>query len=341
MSLTTINETGGSAARAITTRLSKRGFDTKSKIIEGLLVGTLGAALLILAVLIVDLVQRSWSVWTDRPSDFLTSGLNTSAAETAGVWSGIKGTLVLALLVVIIAFPLGIACAIYLEEYASKSRFARWTRINVRNLAGVPSVVYGLLGLAIFVKLLNSLNDPGDDLQSNGFFLVRWLGNIFVWFGGNNGRNIFAGGLALSALVLPIVVITTSEALRAVPRSIREGAFGVGATQWETIRSHVLPAAAPGILTGTVLALARATGEAAPILIVGAATGTLLTGDKNFVEQLSGPFTALPAVIFSYARLGGEDWRAVTAAAALTLLVLVLLMNAFAIWMRNRYERKW
>lgn len=341
MSLTTIDQTGGSAARAITTGLSKRGFDTKSKLIEGLLVATLGSALLILAVLIVDLVQRSWSVWTDRTGDFLTSGLNTSAAETAGVWSGIKGTLVLAVLVVLIAFPLGIACAIYLEEYASKSRFARWTRINVRNLAGVPSVVYGLLGLAIFVKLLNSLNDPGDSLQSNGFFPVRWLGNMFVWLGGNNGRNIFAGGLALSALVLPIVVITTSEALRAVPRSIREGAFGVGATQWETIRSHVLPAAAPGILTGTVLALARATGEAAPILIVGAATGTLLTGDKNFVEQLSGPFTALPAVIFSYARLGGEDWRAVTAAAALTLLVLVLLMNAFAIWMRNRYERKW
>jgi phosphate transport system permease protein len=126
-----------------------------------------------------------------------------------------------------------------------------------------------------------------------------------------------------------------------VPRSIREGALGVGATKWETIRHHVLPAAAPGILTGTVLSLARAAGEAAPILIVGAATGLIITGDKSLVEQLSGPFTGLPAVIFSYARLPGEDFRAVTAAAALVLLVLVLAMNAFAIWLRNRYERKW
>ena len=126
-----------------------------------------------------------------------------------------------------------------------------------------------------------------------------------------------------------------------MPRAIREGALGVGATQWETIRHHVLPAAAPGILTGTVLALARAAGEAAPILIVGAATGLLISGDQSFVEQLSGPFTALPAVIFSYARLPGDDFRAVTAAAALVLLVLVLVMNAFAIWLRNRYERKW
>ncbi len=155
------------------------------------------------------------------------------------------------------------------------------------------------------------------------------------------GATIFAGGLALSALVLPIVVITTSEALRAVPRSIREGAFGVGATQWETVRSHVLPSAAPGILTGTMLSLARAAGEAAPILLVGAATGLLRTGDQNFVEQLPGPFTALPVVIFSYARQPGDDFRALAAAASLVLLVLVLLMNGFAIWLRNRYEQKW
>jgi phosphate transport system permease protein len=164
---------------------------------------------------------------------------------------------------------------------------------------------------------------------------VNALGDI------TGGRTIFAAGLALSALVLPIVIITASEALRAVPRPIREGAFGVGATQWETVRHHVLPAATPGILTGTVLALARAAGEAAPILLVGAATGLLRTGDQNFWEQLSGPFTAMPVVIFSYARQAGEDFRAITAAASLVLLVLVLLMNTFAVWLRNRYDRKW
>jgi phosphate transport system permease protein len=341
MTLTTIDSTGGSAARSVTAGLTKQGIDVRGKVIEGLLIASLAVSLLIIAVLVGDMVQRSWSVWTDRGTDFLSSGLSITDASAAGVWPGIKGTIALMFLVVLLAFPLGIACAIYLEEYAGNSRFARWTRVNVRNLAGVPSVVYGLLGLGIFVKLLNGLGQPGAELQDSGFFLFRWFGNILDWLSGNNGRNVVAGGLALSALVLPIIIITTIEALRAVPRAIREGALGVGATQWETIRHHVLPAASPGILTGTVLSLARAAGEAAPILIVGAVTGTLITGNQGLVEQMSGPFTGLPAVIFSYARLPGDDFRAVTAAAALVLLVLVLLMNGFAIWLRNRYERKW
>jgi phosphate transport system permease protein len=341
MALTTIDATGGSAARSMTAGLTKQGIDVKGKVVEALLIASLAISLIILAVLIGDMVQRSWSVWTDRGTGFLSSGLSITDASSAGVWPAIKGTIVLMFLVVVMAFPLGIACAVYLEEYAGKSRFARWTRVNVRNLAGVPSVVYGLLGLGIFVKVLNGLGDPGADMQDNGFFAFRWIGNVFDWVSGNNGRNLIAGGLVLTALVLPIVVITASEALRAVPRAIREGALGVGATQWETVRHHVLPAASPGILTGTVLALARAAGEAAPILIVGAVTGTLITGSQGFVEQMSGPFTGLPAVIFSYARLPGDDFRAVTAAAALVLLFLVLVMNGFAIWLRNRYERKW
>jgi phosphate transport system permease protein len=341
VALTTIDSTGGSAARSVTAGLTKHRIDVRGKIIEGLLIGSLAVSLVILAVLIGEMVQRSWSVWTDRGTGFLSDGLNITDASTAGVWPAIKGTIVLMFLVALLAFPLGIACAVYLEEYAGNSRFARWTRVNVRNLAGVPSVVYGLLGLGIFVKLLNGLGEPGDNLQDSGFFLFRWIGNVLDWLAGNDGRNVVAGGLVLSVLVLPIVIITTMEALRAVPRAIREGALGVGATQWETIRHHVLPAASPGILTGTVLALARAAGEAAPILIIGAVTGTLITGSQGVVEQLSGPFTGLPAVIFSYARLPGDDFRAITAAAALVLLFLVLLMNGFAIWLRNRYERKW
>ncbi|MBA2644546.1 MAG: phosphate ABC transporter permease PstA [Solirubrobacterales bacterium] len=295
----------------MTDGLTKRGSDVRGKIVEGVLIASLAATLLILLVLIIDLLQRSWPVWTERGGDFLSAGLNSSSASSAGVWSGIKGTLMLGLLVAVIAFPLGIACAVYLEEYAGRSRFARLTQVNVRNLAGVPSIVYGLLGLGVFVNTLGI------------------------------GRNIFAAGLALSALVLPIVIITASEALRAVPVSIREGALGVGATQWETVRSHVLPAAAPGILTGTVLSLARAAGEAAPILLVGAATGLLRTGDKGFFDQLGGAFTAMPVVIFAYARQTGEQFREITAAASLVLLVLVLAMNTFAIWLRNRYDRKW
>jgi phosphate transport system permease protein len=314
MAMSTPASMGGATARSMTDGLTRKGLDVKSKVVEALLITMLALSLLVLLVLVFDLLIRSWSLWTDRPGDFLTTNLNSQNAQQAGIGQAIRGTLILCAVVTIVAFPVGIACAVYLEEYSSTSVFARLTRVNVRNLAGVPSIVYGLLGLAIFVKALDN------------------------W---NGGRNIFAGGLALSALVLPIVVITTSEALRAVPRSIREGAFGVGATQWETIRSHVLPSAAPGILTGTVLSLARAAGEAAPILLVGAATGLLRTGDQSFVDQLQGPFTALPVAIFSYARQPGEDFRALTAAASLVLLVMVLFMNGIAIWLRNRYEKKW
>ncbi|HUF98641.1 MAG TPA: phosphate ABC transporter permease PstA [Ilumatobacter sp.] len=314
MAFTTPATMGGATARSITEGLTKTGADRKGKLIEFALIGSLALTLLVLLTLILDLLSTSWPVWTDRAGDFLSTNLNSQSASQAGVGQAIRGTLILSGIVILVAFPLGIACAVYLEEYAGKSFFARLTRINVRNLAGVPSIVYGLLGLAIFVQAMNGVT---------------------------GGRTVFAGGLALSALVLPIVVITTSEALRAVPRSIREGALGVGATPWETVRSHVLPSAAPGILTGTVLSLARAAGEAAPILLVGAATGLLRTGNQSFITQLSGPFTALPVAIFSYARQPGEDFRAVTAAASLVLLVMVLFMNGVAIWLRNRYERKW
>lgn len=314
MPVSSPSSVGGSTARAVTTGLTKRGVNARAKAVELVLIASLALSLVILLVLIVDLLRRSWPVWTDRPVDFLTTNLNSQNASAAGIGQAIRGTLILCGLVVVVAFPLGIACAVYLEEYAGQSVFARLTRVNVRNLAGVPSIVYGLLGLAIFVQALGGVT---------------------------GGRTVFAGGLALSALVLPIVVITTSEALRAVPRSIREGAFGVGATQWETVRSHVLPSAAPGILTGTVLSLARAAGEAAPVLLVGAATGLLRTGNQSLIEQLSGPFTALPVTIFSYARQPGDEFRQVTAAASIVLLVLVLFMNGVAIWLRNRYEKKW
>ena len=314
MSLSNPAAVGGGTARSITAGITKKGSDIRSKVIEVTLVVTLGLSLLILLILVVDLARRSSTVWSDRGIGFLTDGLNSKSAAKAGVGQAIRGTVMLSLIVLVVALPLGIACAVYLEEYGGSSRFAKFTRLNVRNLAGVPSIVYGLLGLAIFVKALD------------GF---------------TKGRTVISGGLALSALVLPIVIITASEAIRAVPRSIREGAFGVGATPWETVRSHVLPSAAPGILTGSVLALARAAGEAAPVLLIGAVTGLLRTGNQGVIDQITGRFTALPVAIFSYARQPGDDFRAVTAAASVVLLVVVLLMNSFAIWLRNRYERKW
>ena len=314
MALSTPATIGGGSAANVTRTRTRRKVDVKSKIVEFLLLASLGLTLLVLLVLMVDLLQRSWSVWTDRPWSFLTGTLNSQNAAAGGIGQAIRGTIMLCIVVVVVAFPLGVACAVYLEEYAGHSRFARITRINVRNLAGVPSIGYGILGLAIFVKAMG---------------------------GATGGSSVISGGLALSALVLPIIVITASEALRAVPRSIREGALGVGATEWETVRSHVLPAAAPGILTGTMLSLARAAGEAAPILLVGAATGLLRTGQQNILEQLQGGFTALPVVIFSFARQPSDAFRSLTAAASLVLLVVVLLMNGIAIWLRNRYEQKW
>jgi phosphate transport system permease protein len=314
MALASPRSFGGSAAADVTHQITGRKTDVRSGVFRALLLLTLMLSVVILIALLVTTLQDGWPVLSTRLGDFLSSGPNTSSAAEAGIWAGIKGTLIMSAIVAIVAFPLGVSCAIYLEEYAGHSRFARLTQINVRNLAGVPSIVYGLLGLSIFVRAL----EPAT-----------------------NGQTVISGGLTLAVLVLPIVVITSSEAIRAVPSSIREGAFGVGATKWEVIRSHVLPSASPGILTGTVLSLARAAGEAAPILLVGAVTGFLSTGDQGLAEQiLEGRFTALPAQIFAYARVGG-DFAAVTAAASVVLIALVFIVNGLAIALRNHYEQKW
>ena len=315
MSIATPDRFGAQSAASLTERLTGARRDVRGRIVEWILLSALALSLLILVALVVNLVDRAWPVLNNRLGDFLSSGLDASNAAEAGVWQAIRGTLTLAIIVALVAFPLGIACAIYLEEYAGQSRIARLIRINVRNLAGVPSIVYGILGLTIFVKFAGGVT---------------------------GGRTVIAGGLTLATLVLPVVIITASEALRAVPQSIREGALGVGATKWETVRSHVLPSAAPGILTGTVLALSRAAGEAAPLLLVGGITGLLRTGNLSIWEQITeGGFTSMPVAIFSYARQTGTDFQAVTGAASLILLILVIVINGLAIWLRNRFERRW
>jgi phosphate transport system permease protein len=297
-------------ATGLAEQLRGRRFDAASRIFQFAMLASLLFALLVLIVLLADVVRDGIGVFTDRGADFLTSNLSSSARR-AGVAQGIRGSLLLALFVAVFAFPIGVGAAIYLEEYARNTPLTRFISVNVRNLAGVPSIVYGLLGLALFVNLLSGKN-----------------------------QTLLGGALTLAVLVLPIVIITTAEALRAVPNGIREAAFGVGATRWEVIRHHVLPYAAPGVLTGTVLSLARAAGETAPLILVGAATG-FFAGGSGLLDQLTSKYAALPVTIFTWARNPNVQFRALTAAAIVVLLAVVLIVNAGAILLRNRYERKW
>jgi phosphate transport system permease protein len=281
--------------------------------VQALLLMTLVIALAVLIILMADVFVKAWPVFQDRGLNFFTTG-NSTFAFNAGIKQAIIGSLELMLFVVVFAVPLGVGAAVYLEEYARDTWLTRILVTNVRNLAGVPSIVYGILGLIIFAEFMKNVT---------------------------GGLTVITGGLTLAVLVLPIVVITSSEALRAVPNSIREAGYGVGATRWEVIRSHVLPYAAPGILTGTVLTLARAIGETAPLLLVGALLGFFSTGNAGFVEQLRGPYTSLPTIIFSWSTQPNVDFRNLTAAAIIVLMVVLLLINATAIILRNRYERRW
>lgn len=302
------------ATDLVRAQLRGRRFDLRGFVFEGFLLLALLLSLLVLLVLLFDVAREGISVFQERPGEFLQGRLSVVTAATAGVGQGIIGSLLLTVIVVLVAFPLGIGAAIYLEEFAEDNRFNRFINVNIRNLAGVPSIVYGLLGLTIFVKLASEFT---------------------------GGKTVLAGGLTLAVLILPIVIITSAEALRAVPYSIREAGYGVGATRWEVIRSHVLPSAAPGILTGTVLSLSRAIGETAPLLLVGAVTGFLATGGASLYEQIYGRYTALPVVVFRWSSLPSQDFRALTSAAIIVLLGLTLTANAIAIILRNRYERKW
>jgi len=301
-------------AEAVQRSLQGGRVDISGLLFQGALLLTLLVSLGILATLLIDVFIRAFPVLSSRGIDFLTSPLSSDPSR-AGVSQGIVGSLMLMAFVVILALPTGIGAAIYLEEYARDTRITRFLNTIVRNLAGVPAIVYGLLGLATFVVFLRDVT---------------------------GGRSVLAGALTLAVLVLPIVIITTAEALRAVPTSIREAGYGVGATKWEVVRHHVLPYAAPGIFTGTILSLSRAFGETAPLILVGAVLGGFsVVGGGSVVEQLQGPYTALPTIVFNWARQPDTDFRALTAAAIVVLLAVMLLVNTTAILLRNRYDRRW
>jgi phosphate transport system permease protein len=239
----------------------------------------------------------------------LAAGSQSSDPTIAGYRVGIAGSLWLLALVAVIGIPIGIGAGVYLEEYAPPGRLRRIIQTNIANLAGVPSIVYGILGLALFVRA----------------FGIKQLAL---------GSSLLAGVLTLSLLILPIVVITTQEALRAVPSSLRQAALALGATRWQMVRDHVLPSAVPGILTGTILGLSRAIGETAPLLMVGAA-GSLLQLPKGPLDR----YSALPVEIYNYAKEPDPRFQVVAAGGILVLMTILLAMNAAAIVIRNRYRR--
>jgi phosphate transport system permease protein len=273
------------------------------------------AALLLLAVLIalaglIALLVQAFAKGASALSpDLLTNGPSAIHPESAGFRPAIIGSLELIAGVILFVVPIGIGAALYLEEYADNSRW--WNRlieVNIQNLAAVPSIIYGILGLAFIVR------GPLD----LGFILA-------------------AGSLTLALLVLPMVIIAAREAIRAVPDSIRQGSLALGATNWQTIRRQVLPASIPGIITGVILAVSRALGEAAPLLLVGATV--FVTFDPTpFSED---GYSALPVQIYQFAVRPQEEFQALAAAGIIVMLVVLLAMNSVAIWLRNRYEQRW
>jgi phosphate transport system permease protein len=281
---------------------TRRGRAWKNRLFKVAMLFCMFVAFGTLTVLLIDTVVTGWPGVTGQ----LITGLPSSLADEAGARPAILATLYLGALVLLFSVPIGVLTAIYLEEYADRERW--WNRmieVNIQNLAAVPAIVYGILGLA---------------------FIVHGIGL---------GRVVLAGGLILTLVVLPTVVVASREAIRAVPDSIRQGAFALGATKWQVVWRQVLPASIPGIATGSILALSRAVGETAPLIMVGAVVYV------PFNPTFLGEYTALPVQIYNWTKQPDADFQTLAAAGAIVLLVIVLSMNAVAILLRNRYRKQW
>ena len=274
---------------------------TKDMVFFIIALGATFTGLLFLSVLIVDILMDGLG---RIDLAFLTS-FPSRKPERAGILSALVGTVWIMGLTALFSFPLGVGAAIYLEEYARKNWLSRLIEINIANLAGVPSIIYGLLGLSIFVRTL--------DLE----------------------RSLLSGALTLTLLILPIIIISSREALRAIPFSIREASYAIGATRWQTIYKQVLPSAMPGILTGTILALSRAIGETAPLITIGA-----LTYVAFLPETIFDPFTVLPIQIFNWVSRPQKAFAINAAGAIIVLLCIMLLLNSIAIYLRYRFQRR-
>jgi phosphate transport system permease protein len=263
--------------------------------------------------------ELQFKSWIDEK--FLTSP-QSSVPLTAGVRTALLGSIWTILITILVAFPVGIGAAIYLEEYASDNRLNRLFQTNINNLAGVPSIIYGMLGLAIFVRTLQALT------SGSAFGVVDPTTS--------NGRTILSASLTLALLVLPLIIINAQEAIRAVPNSLRQASYGLGGTKWQTVWYHVLPNAIPGILTGTILAVSRALGETAPLVVIGAATYITFDPDGPFSK-----FTTLPIQIYQWTSRPQAEYRHIAAAAIMVLLGMLLSLNAVAILLRNRFGRRY
>jgi phosphate transport system permease protein len=295
------------AARRQTTVIPRasRGDTWAGRLFQALMFAAVGLAFLALGAIIYDFARDGAAVVT---WEFITRFPSRVVPDRAGIQSAIVGTVYLMLICAALVIPLGVMTAVYLEEYADANRwYNRLIEVNIQNLAGVPSVVYGILGLA---------------------FIVR--GPLGM------GPVLLAGGITLTLLVLPVVIIVAREAIRAVPSSIREGSLALGATHWQTIWKQVLPGSIAGIATGVILALSRAIGETAPLLVVGAGVSLRFNPDG-----LDSSFTALPIQIFAWTQDPNQAFVARAAGAICVLMVILLAMNSVAIWLRNRYEQKW
>lgn len=285
-------------------QLAGRGTLLRDRIFMWLLFLSLAIGVLTLAILLIYVTVKGWPrldirLFTNMPS--------VRDAENAGAQSAITGTIWVISFTALIALPTGVLAALHLEEFARPdSRFQRFIEINIQNLAAVPSIVYGILGLAVFARALAL------------------------------GQSVITASLTLALLVLPVIIISTREALRAVPRNIRDGSLALGATEWQTAYRQTLPAAIPGIATGTILALSRAIGEAAPLLLLGAVS--FITFNPDGV--LSG-YTTLPIQIFNWTKESREEFQVLAAATIVVLLLLLLAMNFVAIWIRNRTQKRW
>lgn len=256
----------------------------------------------VLAILLVRIITQGMHYldW-----DFLNN-YASRRPEDAGIKAAISGTIWIMAITAPVSLILGIGTAIYLEEYAPKNRFTRFIELNIANLAGVPSIVFGLLGLTVFVRLLGM------------------------------GRSVLAGGLTMSLMILPVIVVSCQEAIRAIPNEQYEASYALGSTQWQTIRTVVLPAAIPGILTGSILSLSRAVGETAPLLMIGA-----MTFIAYVPENILSGFTAMPIQVFNWAGRPQAEFQAVAAAGSIVLMVMLLLMNSLAIFIRNKFAKRY
>lgn len=263
--------------------------------------------------------EMQFTNWFSK--DFITNPQSSDPVQ-AGIRTAILGSLMVIAITILFSFPVGVGAAIYLEEYATDSALNRLIQTNINNLAGVPSIIYGILGLAIFVRVL-------EPLTSGAIFGVVEDPTTA------NGRTILSAGLTLGLLILPMIIINAQEAIRAVPTSLRQASLGVGATKWQTIWHHVLPNALPGILTGVILAMSRAIGETAPLVVVGASTYITYDPDGPFSK-----FTVLPIQIYQWTARPQDVFRNIAAAAIIVLLILLFTMNAAAVLLRNRYSKK-